>query len=97
MSFLKEIEYNGKSFLVFCPGCGMSHIIRVEPGKIKGPVWKWDGSFDKPTFSPSIKVTGGPEGNRTICHSFIRNGQWIFLNDCTHDLAGKTVSMEEVI
>lgn len=25
------------------------------------------------------------------CHSFVRNGQWEFLSDCAHELAGKTV------
>ena len=28
------------------------------------------------------------------CHSFIQNGQWQFLSDCAHALAGKTVPME---
>lgn len=27
------------------------------------------------------------------CHSFLRNGQWEFLNDSAHHLAGKTVPM----
>lgn len=27
------------------------------------------------------------------CHSFIKNGQWQFLSDCAHELAGQTVPM----
>ncbi len=32
----------------------------------------------------------------TICHSFVRDGQIEFLNDCTHALAGKTVPLKDV-
>lgn len=28
-----------------------------------------------------------------VCHSFVRDGQIEFLNDCTHALAGQTVSL----
>ncbi len=28
-----------------------------------------------------------------VCHSFVRDGQIQFLGDCTHALAGKTVSL----
>lgn len=30
------------------------------------------------------------------CHSFIRDGQWQFLSDCAHSLAGQTVPMVPV-
>lgn len=30
----------------------------------------------------------------TICHSFVRDGQIQFLNDCTHALAGQTVPLQ---
>jgi hypothetical protein len=30
----------------------------------------------------------------TRCHIFVRDGKIQFLNDCTHELAGKTVPME---
>ena len=29
----------------------------------------------------------------TVCHSFITNGNIKFLDDCTHELKGKTVSL----
>lgn len=31
-----------------------------------------------------------------LCHSFVRDGKIQFLNDCTHELAGKTVELSEV-
>jgi hypothetical protein len=45
-----------------CPGCGDVHSVRtaippLRPGV--GGVWQWNGSIDKPTFSPSLLVTSG--------------------------------------
>jgi len=31
----------------------------------------------------------------TVCHSFVTNGQILFLGDCTHPLAGQTVPLPE--
>lgn len=28
-----------------------------------------------------------------VCHSFIRDGQFVYLNDCTHAMAGQTVDI----
>lgn len=43
-----------------CPGCGDSHDIPVRnaPGK-SGPIWTWNQSMEKPTFSPSVLATSG--------------------------------------
>ena len=72
-----------------CPGCGWPHDINVavNPAAPNRPVWTWNGSDEKPTFSPSILVTGGELNG--ICHSFVRDGQIQFLSDCKHALAGK--------
>jgi hypothetical protein len=40
----------------FCPGCLHRHTIRVGEGY--GPHWVWNGDMDKPTFTPSILITG---------------------------------------
>lgn len=39
-----------------CPGCRGPHIVRTGQGP--GPRWGWNGSYDKPTFTPSILVRG---------------------------------------
>ncbi|WP_281681813.1 DUF6527 family protein [Zunongwangia profunda] len=31
-----------------------------------------------------------------VCHSFVTNGKIRFLNDCTHELAGKTVDLKPI-
>ena len=64
----------------------------VLTDKDKKPCWGFNGNLDKPTVSPSINVKLGEGG---ICHSFVDNGYIRFLNDCTHELAGKTVEIPE--
>lgn len=71
-----------------CPGCEDWHVIRTGPNG-----WAWDGSFDAPTFSPSVLVEGG--GRNIRCHSFVRSGRIEFLSDSTHALAGQTVDLPD--
>lgn len=33
---------------------------------------------------------------RHVCHSFVREGQVLFLGDCTHALAGRTVPLPDL-
>lgn len=110
MSKLSEILRDGEdgAMLWFCPGCKMVHQIHVGPGEGRpGPRWSWNESVDKPTFSPSVLVTGSQqlteeqcafiqgggkiEPVRSVCHSFVVDGEMKFLDDCTHELAGQTV------
>lgn len=81
---------NGLAWLrLWCPGCQLVHT-PVTSGD-GGPVgvWNWNGDLERPTLSPSILArTGGLR-----CHSFVRNGQWQYLGDCTHDLAGQTIDL----
>ncbi len=62
--------------------------------------WSWNGDIEKPTLTPSIHIVkkiGLDKNNnpiyQTICHSFVRQGMIHFLNDCKHDLKGKTVEL----
>lgn len=84
----------GRMCLLWCPGCDATHAprIRGEDGSMPpGPVWQWDGNLEAPTFEASYLVY--ESGSVPRCHSFIREGRWEFLADCTHDLAGQTVPM----
>lgn len=85
-----------------CPGCKTAHAIRAKSlteGEAPGPSWDWDGNCDKPTFFPSVKVSydgkdAGVDGAPpAVCHSWVRDGQIQFLEDCTHTLAGQTVDI----
>lgn len=62
------------------------------------PSWGFSGTEDCPTLSPSIlskvdfrRVNG--EVVHLVCHSFMRNGQLEFLEDCNHQYAGQTIGL----
>lgn len=96
---------SGGRLIWWCPGCGESHQIAVGDGP--GPRWGWNGNAERPTFTPSVLVTGirrltDEEVDRirsgelvqpeeVRCHSFVVDGQMQMLADCTHALAGQTV------
>lgn len=46
---LRIIE--GEQLGFWCPGCKEMHVV--------GPGWKFNGNYDRPTFSPSVLVTSG--------------------------------------
>lgn len=99
MSKLYEIEDNGikVGYAFDCPGCKLGHAVHVKPHKNHlGASWKFDGNLDAPTFSPSILSKVEAPHKTMICHIFVRGGKIEFLGDCTHELAGLIVEMEDV-
>jgi hypothetical protein len=102
---LRTLE--GDLLAFFCPGCQEAHHVRVAPGPHP---WGFNGSYDAPTFTPSVLVSGVErltdaeydrvvageliEPKPRVCHSFVTDGKIKFLGDCTHALAGKTVALE---
>lgn len=77
-----------------CPGCaemfgdhGGWLFLPVDTSAIS-PSWAWNGSEDLPTLQPSILSKRSPD---QVCHSFLTDGIFHFLSDCTHSLAGKSV------
>lgn len=87
-----------KTLTFCCPGCaeilggGVGlHMLPVSGDK--QPQWSFDGNTEAPTLSPSILSSFGDRGS---CHSFIKNGRFEFLPDCTHSLAGQTIEMPDL-
>lgn len=80
--------------LVWCPACGDLHQPRV---KGVNP-WGFNGDLERPTVTPSILVTCelGDGRGKTVCHSFLTDGVWHFLSDCTHALAGTRVPLPDL-
>ena len=80
-----------------CPACGFEHSFRVDfegHGQHGKDVWTFNGDYDKPTFSPSMGANlHRSQEHYPICHSFLRDGVWQFLGDCTHAMAGQHVPM----
>jgi len=103
LSIQEPDEENGVlktvAYMFDCPGCGMSHEVYISPYKnAMGASWAFTGSFDKPTFFPSINAKAQKDSGELIfrCHSFVEDGMIRFLDDCTHSLAGKTVELPDV-
>lgn len=98
MEKVGEVTFEGVlngDVIFYCPGCKYGHAFNVKLGRIRDekpvPLWTWNGDKEKPTFHPSLVVNhDDPE---TRCHLYVKAGKILFLNDCYHELAGKTVDM----
>lgn len=102
-------EEDGSPYhLIHCPACGMAHKFDKRwtyNGNPEKPTFrasmlvKWYRMDDfKSVTDGTAKL--GPDGRYPgkdiICHSFVTDGRIQYLNDCTHEMAGKTVDLEEV-
>ena len=68
-----------------------SILIRVGhyvPGHENGPCW-CTYAKEHPEDDHGFKCS--------VCHSFVRDGQIQFLDDCTHALAGQTVPLQPIV
>ncbi len=95
---LNGVDEGYQGELVECPACGYGHFFRTVPHKDL-PVWTFNGDRERPTFSPSMLVnarTHVTNPNAILCHSFVRDGKFEFLSDCSHAMAGKTVEIADV-
>ncbi len=89
-----DIHDNGYFQLWFrCPGCRCAHGFTVGSGLSATKYWTWNGSYDKPTFNPSLLCNKDIPEFR--CHSFVRDGMIQFLDDCWHSLKGQTVEIPD--
>lgn len=88
MAKIHPVQQNNKHvgwMTAECPGCGNHHYYSEG--------WTLTGTKEIPTFTPSY--VSHDKGK--VCHSFLTNGRWIYLSDCTHDLKGKTMELPEII
>ena len=81
-----------------CPACGFEHSFAVDlvgHGHRERDIWKFNGDYDKPTFSPSMFHNRNhfATEHHPICHSFLEDGVWRYLPDCSHEMAGQRVLM----
>lgn len=74
------------------------HTLFVKPFKsVIGSSWEFNEDLNKPTFRPSVLTKRYTyDGLEEVCHFFVTEGNIYYLNDCTHNLAGQTIEMEEV-
>lgn len=69
---VKNVSHDRLSFI--CPGCGFPHQVTIGQGD--GPRWDWNHDYVRPTFNPSILVTGK---SRAITRRILMTG----LRTCT--------------
>lgn len=84
---------SGEHLYFWCPGCDHLHGVEIKDPKTR---WGWNRDLARPTITPSILVNGDParvHPTAPRCHSFVTDGEWRFLADCSHPLAGQTVAM----
>lgn len=89
MSPKGRLRIVSRGHAAYCFGCEEYHVIY--------DTWQFNGNYDLPTFSPSLLVRWFSERFQKdyTCHSFIRNGRWEFLKDCTHGKAGQTIPLRD--
>lgn len=99
MTKIQAFEDDGVTvgYMFECRGCKLGHAVHIKPHKNDlGASWTFDGNLDAPTFSPSILSKVEAPHKMMICHLFVRGGRIEYLGDCTHELAGQTVEMEDI-
>lgn len=89
------IEHKGKiyrvSYLYYCEGCKEEHAFGIKSDGYGGH-HEFNLDLDNPTVSPSLLQNFIPD---RICHSYIINGQIQYLDDCWHELKGKTITLSD--
>jgi len=86
-------------YVHWCPGCEETHVVP--------DIWIFDGDLNRPTFTPSVKITyngpdagqardGGRRAPQACCHYFLTAGRLKFCSDSSHALAGATVDLPDL-
>ncbi len=83
-------------YMFYCPGCKIHHAYWTKSPSSNGAKWTFNGDLDKPTFRASLLNTWPQDGKNNVCHLFVTDGKIEYCADSTHELAGKTIEMEEV-
>lgn len=100
---MKTKEYVGSPgvYEIHCPGCNTSHSIWTERFQKEGPKWGFNNDLEKPTFTPSVRISWpytGEDGvkKENCCHFHITDGKIAFCGDCTHELSGQTFDLQDL-
>lgn len=73
-----KLRRTDRGYSHWCPACEEMHVIFDN--------WKFDGNLDRPTFTPSVKITG----KQTIKKNGEWTGEWVrgpdgkALDECCH-------------
>lgn len=98
--------------MFYCQGCACHHAVTdswtfngdydnptfspsvlVRGTEITENGWKEYDEWSKTKIMPP---SGKFDTRSTVCHSFVTDGKIQYLSDCTHELAGQTVEIEDM-
>lgn len=82
-----NVDGSHYAWLIWCPACDSPHHF--------DPRWTFNGDHERPTFRASMLVRGVDGAQETVCHSFLTDGEWQFLEDCTHASKGQRVPVPD--
>lgn len=74
----------------YCPGCKGPHSFDIHERNHHGKVLGWDGDERKPSIAEAVRHLT-PKG---VCEYVLRAGVLYFMENCWHDLAGKSRHLE---
>lgn len=82
------VDSDGKlqGYAFFCPACKHGHKFDLDR-------WRFNGDMKNPTFEPSLLYEKGV--NHPRCHLYLRSGQIQFLSDCSHEMKGQSISVND--
>lgn len=99
-------------YYFYCAGCQHNHSIVTKWGDVQldrwhkkmdqkdknsnPPMWRFTGSLDHPTISPSVLYKWAAGEKSGVCHFFVKQGVIEYLEDCTHQFKGKKLGLENV-
>ncbi len=85
LKIYEAIVRGEKKLLFWCKACSSNH--SVDTDKIE-----WNGDNYTPTINADIKIIS----HKNIkCHSFIKNGHIIYLDESEHEYRGKKIELDE--
>jgi hypothetical protein len=76
---IKQLE-DGR-YVLWCPACQDNHVTDASH--------KLMGSLSAPTLKPALYDWD----DKNVCHLLVDQGQLLYLPDCTHDYAERTIPM----
>ena len=83
---LAVTHQRGDRLAFWCPVCWSVHEVQIQGS----PRWEWNGSRERPTFRPSVRVQRHDHatGADVVCHSFVTDGVIEYCSD-SHAFAGE--------
>ena len=88
---LRQDDPRHPNLAIWCTACGCAHVFK---DKGQSPVWGFNGDMEKPTVTPSIRLTSNGRKGGYTCHFHIKEGRIEYCGDCSHDLSGKKLALE---